>query len=247
MDFNTETFVARAITGEISHALTRAHSVTENGCGRGLPVIAESHVDSEHGWPDKNAPLTLAFAQNSRGELRFENGDGHIVGALSLGGGIPGQGTPTIASVSLQGRARTVRSMIGCEFADTRRGSDPGHVKNHTVLPTLDAHLHCTPHASNDGGKPAYVTWRVRRLMPLECERLQGLPDHYTLVPYHGRPVADGPRYAAIGNSMAVPCVSWLGGRILAVLSPARSPSASGHDTDADLLRTSNAREHTLP
>jgi DNA (cytosine-5)-methyltransferase 1 len=54
----------------------------------------------------------------------------------------------------------------------------------------------------------------VRRLTPLECERLQGFPDDYTLVPYRGKPAADGPRYKALGNSMAVPVVRWIGERI---------------------------------
>lgn len=55
---------------------------------------------------------------------------------------------------------------------------------------------------------------RVRRLTPRECERLQGFPDDYTLIEYRGRPAADGPRYKALGNSMAVPVVRWIGERI---------------------------------
>ncbi|MGE3624719.1 MAG: DNA (cytosine-5-)-methyltransferase, partial [Bdellovibrionales bacterium] len=54
----------------------------------------------------------------------------------------------------------------------------------------------------------------VRRLTPRECERLQGFPDDYTLVPYRGKPAADGPRYKALGNSMAVPVMRWIGERI---------------------------------
>jgi DNA (cytosine-5)-methyltransferase 1 len=54
----------------------------------------------------------------------------------------------------------------------------------------------------------------VRRLTPRECERLQGMPDDYTLIPYRGKPAADGPRYRAIGNSMAVPVMMWIGRRI---------------------------------
>ena len=54
----------------------------------------------------------------------------------------------------------------------------------------------------------------VRRLTPVECERLQGFPDNWTLVPYRGKPSADGPRYKALGNSMAVPCMAWIGSRI---------------------------------
>jgi DNA (cytosine-5)-methyltransferase 1 len=57
-------------------------------------------------------------------------------------------------------------------------------------------------------------TLAVRRLTPRECERLQGMPDDYTLIPYRGKPAADGPRYRAIGNSMAVPVMRWIGWRI---------------------------------
>lgn len=58
---------------------------------------------------------------------------------------------------------------------------------------------------------------QVRRLTPVECERLQGFPDNYTRIPYRGKPeedCPDGPRYKAIGNSWAVPVVRWIGKRI---------------------------------
>jgi DNA (cytosine-5)-methyltransferase 1 len=57
----------------------------------------------------------------------------------------------------------------------------------------------------------------VRRLTPRECERLQGFPDDYTLIDYKGKPAKDGPRYKAIGNSMAVPVMRWIGERIQSV------------------------------
>jgi DNA (cytosine-5)-methyltransferase 1 len=73
------------------------------------------------------------------------------------------------------------------------------------------------------GGKPGqgYAAIRqssaVRRLTPRECERLQGFPDDFTLVPHRGKPMADGPRYKMLGNSMAVPVISWIGRRIAMV------------------------------
>jgi DNA (cytosine-5)-methyltransferase 1 len=73
------------------------------------------------------------------------------------------------------------------------------------------------------GGKPGqgYPAIRqasaVRRLTPRECERLQGFPDDYTLIPYRGKPAANGPRYKALGNSMAVPVMRWIGERIAMV------------------------------
>ena len=54
----------------------------------------------------------------------------------------------------------------------------------------------------------------VRRLTPRECERLQGFPDDHTLITARGKPAADGPRYKALGNSMAVPVMRWIGEQI---------------------------------
>ena len=69
--------------------------------------------------------------------------------------------------------------------------------------------------AGTHGGTQAVLSsWRVRRLMPVECERLQGFPDGYTDVPYRGKAASDGPRYKALGNSMAVNVMRWIGRRI---------------------------------
>ena len=60
----------------------------------------------------------------------------------------------------------------------------------------------------------------VRRLTPVECERLQGFPDNYTAIPWRGKVAdqcPDGPRYKALGNSRAVPVMAWIGRRIDAV------------------------------
>lgn len=63
------------------------------------------------------------------------------------------------------------------------------------------------------------VNTAVRRLTPVECERLQGFPDGYTNIPWRGKEESpDGPRYKALGNSWAVPVVNWIGRRIQACL-----------------------------
>jgi DNA (cytosine-5)-methyltransferase 1 len=70
--------------------------------------------------------------------------------------------------------------------------------------------------ASEDGtgrGTPL----AVRRLLPVECEKLQGFSPGHTDIIYRGKPAADGPRYKALGNSMAVPVVRWIGERIAMV------------------------------
>ena len=71
----------------------------------------------------------------------------------------------------------------------------------------------------------------VRRLTPVECERLQGMPDNHTRIPWRGKNAADcpdGPRYKAIGNSMAVPVMRWIGERIALQSSLAASSLAVG-------------------
>lgn len=78
----------------------------------------------------------------------------------------------------------------------------------------------------------------VRRLTPIECERLQGFPDNHTLIGWRGKDAnecPDGPRYKAIGNSMAVPVMRWIGERIAAALPAARlSGDYGGSKTPPD-------------
>ena len=67
----------------------------------------------------------------------------------------------------------------------------------------------------NNGGENVMVQhMAVRRLTPVECERLQGFPDNYTDIKSKNKPTPDGPRYKALGNSMAVPVMAWIGQRI---------------------------------
>jgi hypothetical protein len=66
--------------------------------------------------------------------------------------------------------------------------------------------------------EPTPPPYAVRRITPREAERLQGFPDDYTLIPYRNKPAEkcpDGPRYRALGNSMAVPVMEWIGRRIV--------------------------------
>ena len=86
------------------------------------------------------------------------------------------------------------------------------------IAPTLRA-MNNDKSNSNGGGQLAVLTKSdVRRLTPIECERLQGYEDDYTLVPYRGGKLSDSQRYAALGNSMAVPVISWIGRRIAAAI-----------------------------
>ncbi|MGO2306069.1 MAG: DNA cytosine methyltransferase [Providencia sp.] len=80
----------------------------------------------------------------------------------------------------------------------------------------------------------------VRRLTPVECERLQGFPDNHTKVPFKDKPIEDCPdghRYRALGNSMAVPVMRWLGERVVKALLPVHISSFSGGRTSAYMVK----------
>ncbi|EBT2374511.1 Dam family site-specific DNA-(adenine-N6)-methyltransferase [Salmonella enterica] len=86
-----------------------------------------------------------------------------------------------------------------------------------------------TPNGDRAGMGVGAVGWgmQVRRLTPVECERLQGFPDNHTLISWRGKDAADcpdGQRYKAIGNSMAVPVMRWIGERIAEAL-PIQEPT----------------------
>jgi len=71
--------------------------------------------------------------------------------------------------------------------------------------------------SSGVAGTTVVKSTAVRRLTPRECERLQGFPDDYTSIMWKNKPAElcpDGPRYKALGNSMAVPVMRWIGERI---------------------------------
>jgi DNA (cytosine-5)-methyltransferase 1 len=143
-----------------------------------------------------------------------------------------GRGQP-IVSVALRGREGGATAELGEEIAGCLRASSGGGDKPHVLTPicfsakdygadatndlspTLRAGGFTGSHA-NGGVMPAVSAppMAVRRLMPVECERLQAFPDQYTQVPVRGKPAADGPRYKALGNSMCVNVMRWLGQRI---------------------------------
>lgn len=98
---------------------------------------------------------------------------------------------------TLHGSNKTVSTATETEIAGSVRTKAPGSIENSST--TIALHF------------------GVRRLTPVECERLQGFPDHYTDTRPKNKPTPDGPRYKALGNSMAVPCMRWIGERINSV------------------------------
>jgi len=109
---------------------------------------------------------------------------------------------------------------LGGEVATALRAFSGGGDKPHVLAvhgtqdPCVGVEVAFAQGRNNGGENAISQTLAVRRLTPTECERLQGFPDDHTLVDYRNKPAADGPRYKANGNSMAVPVMHWIGRRI---------------------------------
>lgn len=122
----------------------------------------------------------------------------------------PGELCPTLQVSKGSGVAgASVAQPIGCFKGG--QGSAAGGIG-------YDEHISPTLSAADSGSNrtPALMQgMAVRRLTPVECERLQGFPDGYTNIPWRKKDESpDGPRYKALGNSWAVPVVRWIGRRI---------------------------------
>jgi DNA (cytosine-5)-methyltransferase 1 len=175
-----------------------ARNACSSGSGR-LDFETETFV--VHGTQDPCVSSSTAFAlgRNSGGENAVcVTGDiAHTLKAEGFDASEDGTGRgQPIISVALRGREGGATAELGDDVAGTLRACSGGGDKPH-----------------------ALVASAVRRLTPTECERLQGFPDGYTLVPYRNKEAADGPRYKALGNSMAVPVMRWIGERIALVAS----------------------------
>lgn len=190
------------------------------------PLRALSH-DKSHA--NAGGQLAVAFSTKESGKdategitppLRAESGDPHMGGRMAAayqchGTNVGEMGTVRSGNQGVTGGVPFVVS--GRDRGDDGRGyAREPHISD---LPQVDA------------TKPDRVVagMAVRRLTPTECARLQGFPDDYlSQVTYRGKcPPADGPMYKALGNSMAVPVMRWIGERIAAVeLLSQQSPTS---------------------
>jgi DNA (cytosine-5)-methyltransferase 1 len=212
---------------EVAGVLTSRASGGGGGPGAGTDEAAAGYLQ----------PVARSVAVRGRdGTPQIELGDDKANAILTPGGGRGGVGVgavlaPLIAhtlrgdgfDASEDGTGRGVPLVVNARetpiTADNLSlplgAQDHGHAVLNDVHPTLSA---------STGGGPTSQDWQahaavineqaVRRLMPVECEFLQGFPRGYTAITYRGKPAADGNRYKALGNSMAVPVVRWIGERI---------------------------------
>ena len=157
------------------------------------PLTARMHKGINTTADECQTTIPVAF-QPTQDPISSEDGTTHAMGTGS------GQGCSTVAVAFEPGIAK--RDGAENRFTD--------------VCPTLRSQM--------GDNQPAVATsMQVRRLTPTECERLQGFPDNHTRIPWRGKDASecpDGPRYKALGNSMAVPVMRWIGERIQQTTKP---------------------------
>ena len=200
LDFESETFVAHSLRAE-------GFDASEDGTGRGTPLVPVAFHPTQDPISSTDG-TTHAMGTGSKGGVATQAGGGGNDTSFR------GKSRSYVTDPPGRTRALVANKTLAVAFSAKDHGADAGE-----LAPTLRAMGHGASHA-NGGGQVAVATaMQVRRLTPRECERLQGFPDDWTLIPWRGRPAAecpDGPRYKALGNSMAVPCMRWIGQRIAA-------------------------------
>ena len=163
--------------------------------------------------PDTANAITASLANSATGHNKDEN----VIAFDAYNQAYTKDVSKTVAARNDQDTASCVaypiNTQLGLRGPDTsnttREGLGVGGEDDPAY--TLPAkHSHAVAFAQNTRGE-------VRRLTPVECERLQGFPDNFTAIPWRKKEAADcpdGPRYKALGNSMAVPVMRWIGERI---------------------------------
>lgn len=198
MDVSVDNFVAHALRGE-------GFDGSEDGTGRGTPLVAvaptlraggnQTGGDRPPGTDVDTCEMLVAYAIQERAV------------SMNPNAGPQGKGWQEGGAYTLEARHHAQA------VAFDLRGREEGAVPE-------GPHETANIRAASGGSSRSYIAqpWSVRRLTPIECERLQGFPDGYTDVPRAGSSATpDGPRYKALGNSMAVNAMAWIGERINSV------------------------------
>jgi DNA (cytosine-5)-methyltransferase 1 len=171
--------------------------------GKGVALFENRPTDSRITGPHDVSPTMTS---------RFGTGGGNIPLVQHI---MPGSVAPTVTSsgppYSRTGNERVEAEALAISFQPGNLRRQAGADPSTTTFPTIKCD------AGDQSPHVAIPPMTVRRLTPIECERLQGFPDNWSRISWKGKAeeeCPDGPRYKACGNSMAVPCMFWIGSRI---------------------------------
>ena len=194
----------------------------------GQTPIAFTRCDDGRDASEDIAPtLRCGTHQSAQPAVAFQStaggGDAHAAGddvSPSLRAADPMAVALQTANTNANGRGVSEETAYTLDSANGQAVAV--HENNRNELREMEVFSSLTQGGGKPGqGKPTVRQGlSVRRLTPRECERLQGFPDDYTMISYRNKPAEncpDGPRYKALGNSMAVPVMRWIGQRIESV------------------------------
>jgi DNA (cytosine-5)-methyltransferase 1 len=195
LDFESETFVTHALRAD-------GFDASEDGTGRGTPLVPVQYGGTRGRMDDGS----LARAERlPTGALR------HV--REGQRGGAPQERGLERQRADQSGTALSILPSQNASAAqDVHRMRQSA--KGAGLLQQTSSAVQAVGQSVGGEAEPTQPNYAVRRLTPRECERLQGFPDDYTLIPWRKGVAPDGPRYKALGNSMAVPVVRWIGERI---------------------------------
>jgi len=213
----------------VPHPLPVAGTMAANGDAPGKHGFGMGQQDWENGYAVPVAIQERAVSENLQagpgGAGYSTEGAAYTLEARNKVQAVAFDSKGTQVQTDETGTAPTLRAMghadshqngggqLAVAFAENQRGRDGG------AMPE-GPHDTANIRAASGGSSRSYVAapWAVRRLTPRECERLQGMADDVTNVPWRGKGTSpDGPRYKAIGNSWALNCIEWIGERMLIV------------------------------
>lgn len=210
LDSETETLIAVAQPVANAFAI-QERAVSENpGAGPdGAGYTGEGAAYTLEARPQVQA---VAHALRGEGHDASEDGTGRGVPIVPVAGALLKDSFSGGAGGRPEGAAAGHFVPVPPAVAFDLRGREGGSMPE-------GPHHTANIRAGDGGSSRSYVaeSWAVRRLMPVECERLQGFPDGYTSLSGAKKPQADGPRYKQLGNSWPVNVVDWLAERIAEV------------------------------
>jgi DNA (cytosine-5)-methyltransferase 1 len=223
IDFETETFVTHPLYAD-------GFDASEDGTGRGAPLIPIALCGAGDHSDGNKIPESIAFNLRGRdggampelaesASLRSASGgssNSYVAFSAKDYGADAGEISPTLRSMGHDASHANAGGQLAIAFSTNQRGE----ARERPVASPITASYSKQVDSSDTSYGPPnllHTQMAVRRLTPRECERLQGFPDDYTLVEYRSKLAADGPRYKALGNSMAVPVMHWIGQRIAVV------------------------------
>jgi DNA (cytosine-5)-methyltransferase 1 len=219
----------RQVAPTLTKAGTRVSRTghNEDGWYVETPIIAGS-LDTECGGgklshqtvANGHLVQTTAFYETSLAQYK----EADLAGTAKASGGVAGGGSETFIAQPIAFSRNDDGGDATHDLSPTMRvaGNAGGMLAaavgtdlyNGNITGDVAACMSTEGSTSTGTGPTVMQSMAVRRLTPKECERLQGFPDNYTDIKSKGKPTPDGPRYKALGNSMAVPVMAWIGQRI---------------------------------